>query len=95
MWGWHNRGCVWDNKEEWTSKRERCQTIEDKRDVVTFASNHPTIHRTRIGKRKKDKLTAKNQEYWVPLMYPSTFANEGPTVQLCGDGNIAQKMNQW
>ena len=38
MWGWHNRGCVWDKvaaewagKEDLTSKSARCQASEDKK----------------------------------------------------------------
>ena len=55
---------------------------------------HQTIRQytgQELGRERADKLTAKNQEYWVPLMYPSTFADEGPTVQLCGDSNLAKK----
>ena len=50
MWGWHNRGCVWDKvatcwagKEECASKRRKCQTIEDKRDFIAFALRSQTF----------------------------------------------------
>ena len=66
MWGWHSRGCVWDKvaaewacKEEWTSKKERSQIIENKRDVVTFVVKnvkHSTIHMTRSGQRMTHRV---------------------------------------
>ena len=60
-WEWPNRGCVcvwdkvapdWRGREEWTSKRVRCPTLEEKQRFVTFALksvNHSTIHRTRTN----------------------------------------------
>ena len=44
VWGWHNCGCVWDKvatewagDEDWTCRRARCRTIEDKTLFVSFA----------------------------------------------------------
>ena len=61
--GWHNRGCVWDQiasgcsgKEDWSIKRKGCQTEGYKRDFVTFSlssAEHPVIHRPKIGESVK------------------------------------------
>ena len=66
---WHNHGCVWDKvatdwggKGEWTSKRVRCPTLEEKQRFVTVALssvNHSTIHRTRTSVKKERKAEDK------------------------------------
>ena len=52
---------------------------------------HSTMHRTRIVKKKKDKLKVKKQEYGGPADNSIHAREEGPTVQLCGDCNVAKK----
>ena len=64
LWGWHNRGCVrgkvaseWAGKEEWRSKRKRCQTTDDRRELITFALQsvkHSTMHRSRRGQKEAE-----------------------------------------
>ena len=105
MWGWHNRGCVWNKvasecagEEQWSSKREQCQTIEDKRAFITFALQsvkHSAVHRTRIGKKKKGTVDCKESRILGPSDKSIHTREEGPTVHLFGDSNVAEKMYHW
>ena len=101
MWRWHNRGCVWDKvatewvrDEEWISKRVRCQTLEEKRKFVTFALknvNHSTIPSTKTGRKKKDKTGDNVPRTLVPADKTIHIREDGPTVHLCGDSEVAVK----
>ena len=69
-----NRWCVWDKvaakwagDEDWTCKRVRCQTIEEKDRFATLALlsvSHPTIHRNWEDRKTMQKTN--HQEYWGP-----------------------------
>ena len=85
MWGWNNRGCLWDKvtewagDEDWICERERCQTMEDANRFVTFALRsvkHSTVHRIRIGKERKKQLKTKYQEYWCTRTKPHIFVKK-------------------
>ena len=94
-------GCVWDKvatewagDEDWICKRARCQAIQGKRRFVTHAMksvNHSTIHRTRTGKKKNDKAEDKAPRILGPADKTIHIREEGPTVQLCGDSEVAGK----
>ena len=66
MWSWHDRWCVldkvvieWAGDEDWTCKRARCQTIEDKKRCVTFALQnvkHSNKREQELGGKRKKKL---------------------------------------
>ena len=97
-WGWHNRECVWDKvaaewagKEEWCCKRIRCQNLEEKQRFVTFVKsvNHSRIHRTRTGRKKEGKAKEQVPRKLGPAVKTSHTRGEGPTVQLCGDSEVA------
>ena len=80
-WSWHNCGCIWDKvavewagDEDWTCRRERYQTIEDKKRFVNFALRsvkHLTIHRTKIGRKEE------NWRPHGPPTFPFTPAKKG------------------
>ena len=68
------------------------ETLSPLRCGVTKPS---TVHRTRIGDKKK-KLKVENEEPRV-VGPPDTsihIREEGPTVQQCGDSNVAE-MGKW
>ena len=72
---------------------EECQTIEDIVDFITFALQsvkHSTVHRTRIGDKKK-RIAECQGPRTVGLLDTSIHTREGgTTVQLCGDSNVAE-----
>ena len=86
-WSWHNRGCVWDKlatewvgDENWTSKRAKCQALEDKKRFVTFALksvNHSTIYTTRTETNKK--VEDKGPRVPGPADKTNHTREEGPT----------------
>ena len=79
----------WAGDEECISKRVRCQTLEEKRKFVTFALknvNHSTIPSTKTGRKKKDKPRT-----LVPADKTIHIREDGPTVHLCGDSEVAVK----
>ena len=100
MWSWHNCGCVWGKvasecagKEEWSIKRKRCQTADDKRDFITLAlqSVKHATHRSRIGDTKKPSEDGKDPRHVEPLDTSIQIRTEEPTGQLCGDSIVAEK----
>ena len=90
---WDKVASEWAGREEWSSKRKRCLTAEDRRDFITFAlqSVKPsTVHRSRFEDKKQ--LSADRKEPRL-VETPDTSINtreEGPTVQQCGDSNVAE-----
>ena len=101
LWSWHIRGCVWDkvasewaSKEEWSSKRKKCLTAEDRRDFITVALHsvkHSTVHTSRTEDKKTPSIDRTEPR---PVEAPDISIRtreEGPTVQLCGDNNVAEK----
>ena len=64
------------------------------RKIVTFALRsvkHSTIHRTRIGKKKKETVEGKVPGILGPADVSILTRNEGPTVEMFGDCKIAEK----
>ena len=99
--GWHNRGCVWDKlatesagKEDWMIiKRAVCCALEGEKRFVNFSQdsvNFSTVHRTRKGPKEKvdDKAPRDLDPRTQPFIH---FREEGPTVHLCGDSEVAGK----
>ena len=99
MCGWHNRGCVsdkvvteWARDEDWRREGARRQTIQDKSKFVTFALQsvtHSTL--TRIGKERKGKTEYRAPRILGPADRTIHIREEGPTVQRCGDSEVAVK----
>ena len=101
MWSWHNRGCVWDKvAAEWAEMRTgfvkeqdaRQLKIEDEKRFVTFALQSvklSTIPRTRTGKKTKEKTGDEVSRILGPQTNPSIIREDGPTVHLCGDSDVA------
>ena len=77
--------------EHLACKGAGCQIIEDKKRLVTFALKsvkQSTIHRKRTGNKKEKPCSRpKYQENWSPRTKPT----DGPTVQMCGDKEVAGK----
>ena len=90
---WHNSGCVWDNVasewaggEEWSKKGRKCQIVEDKRYFDTFAKQsvkHSTVHRTRIGdKKKSERKMSRTKNSGLLLIRPFTLAKKDGSIVL-------------
>ena len=98
---WHNRGNAWDKmatcsagKKDWLIARRAQNSPEDKYNFITYILNKmklPTEDRKTENKDKEKRLKKRT---------PSELGSEditvhtregGPTVQLCGDSNVACK----
>ena len=95
---WHNRGCVWDtlatdwsSKEDWISKGKKFYALEDKTTFVTFALDSvklSTVHKKRVKGKKVDDEAPRVLGPADTIIHTR---EEGPTVQPCGDSEVAGK----
>ena len=96
--GWHNGGCVWDKvATEWPGdgdlacKRVRCQTLEDKKEQIC----HFCVAECQTLDNAQDKNWETTEVKIPRLLGPADVSNrtreEGATVQLCGDSDVAGK----
>ena len=51
---------------------------------------HSFIHRPRIGETVKPHKERKERRTWGPLDNSIVLRDEGTTVHLCGDSNVAE-----
>ena len=100
-WGWHNRGNVWDmmatrwaGEKDWMIKRKEHTSPNAKHKFITYILNKMKLSTAHMKIEKKDgdkKLKKKTPRYLG--LGDNTFQTreEGPTVQLRGDSNVACK----
>ena len=95
---WHNRWDVWDKivtdwagEEEWMREGKVKSTLADLYKFVTFALDRVKLSTAQkkksngIGKKEKEKIP---RDLGLADTTIHTRA-DGPTVQLCGDSNVA------
>ena len=83
----------WAGKEDWTVARKK-NTPEEKYMFVTFILNKmklSTEHRKTKKKDKEKRLKEKTPRNMGPKHNSIHTRSEGPTVQLCGESNVARK----
>ena len=76
----------------WSSTRNRCQSVEDKRkDFSTFALDlvkHATGHRPKISEEIEEHEMKKEPWKLVPRDSSIRSRQEGTAVLLCGDSTV-------
>ena len=98
-WEWHNRGNVWDKlatcwtgKKNWMFARKEHNSPEDKYKFTTYIWDKlqlPTEHRREKDKHKVKRVKKKTPRDLGPEDTTVHIRCEGPTVQLCGDSDVA------
>ena len=84
----------WAGKEDWMVASKKRNTPEEKYKFVTYTLNKmklPTEHRNTTNKEKEKKFKKKTPKDLGPEDITIHTQSEGPTVQLCGDSNVACK----
>ena len=98
---WHNRWNVWDKmatcwagKKDWMTARKKQNSPEDKYKFITYSLNKmklPTEHRKAEKKNEEKRFKKKTPRNLGPEDITVRTREGGPTVQLCGDSNVACK----
>ena len=100
-WELHNRGNVWDKtttcwagKEDWMTARKKQNSPEEKYKFITYIlikMKLLTENRQTKNKDKEKRLKKKTPRDLGPQVIIVHMRDEGLTVQLCGDSNVACK----
>ena len=99
--GWHNRGNVWDlmatcwaGEKHWMIERREQTSPKDKYKLITYILNKmklTTEHKKTEEKDGEKRFKKKTPRDLGPGDTTVHTREGGPTVQLCGDSNVACK----
>ena len=92
---WRNRGCVfvkiatdWAGKKDWMSQRKKYFALAEKTTFATFTLDSVKLSTVHRKGKKVDENTPRVVGHTDTIIHTR---EEGLTVQLCGDREVAEK----